>query len=207
MTKANIINNNNPKKRRKSSNNTNTNKNFCGFNNNKNLSSNNFNYFNISNNSEKIATKNNINNSNFEKKKNNLSLSKKLTNKNDNNSVNKIKNTKNKKGNFFLVNYIKQKTLLNYVTNKTSNYLNRQSHQRNLSYALRHQLTNFKTDISNKSNSGSISKKREQYGNDSQMFNIYFPTERNNNNIYMKKLQMKNGDTRNNKFHQKNKVI
>ena len=207
LSNANIINNNNPKKRRKSSNNTNTNKNFCGFNNNKNLSSNNFNYFNINNNGEKIVTKNNINNSNFEKKKNNLSLSKILTNKNDNNSVNKIKNTKNKKGNFFLVNYIKQKTLLNYVTNKTSNYLNRQSHQRNLSYALRHQLTNFRTDISNKSNSGSISKKREQYGNDSQMLNIYFPTERNNNNIYRKKQQMKNGDIRNNKFHQKNKVI
>lgn len=205
LSNTNMINNNNIKKRRKS--NTNTNKNFTVFNNNKNLSSNNFNYFNINNNSEKITTKNSINNSNFEKKKNNLSLSKILTNKNDNNSVNKIKNTKNKKGNFFLVNYVKQKTLLNYVTNKTSNYLNRQSHQRNLSYALRHQLTNFKTDISNKSNSGSISKKREQYGNDSQMLNIYFPTERNNNNIYRKKQQMKNGDTRNNKFHQKNKVI
>jgi len=206
LSNTNIINNNNNnvKKRRKSS--ANTNKNFTVFNNTKNLSTNNFNYFNINNNSEKASTKNNVNNSNFEKKKNNLSLSKILTNKNDNNSVNKIQSTKNKKGNFFLVNYIKQKTLLNYVTNKTSNYLNRQSHQRNLSYALRHQLTNFKTDVSNKSNSGSISKKREQYGNDSQMLNIYFPTERNNN-IYRKKQQMKNGDIRNNKFHQKNKVI
>jgi len=206
LSNTNIINNNNNnvKKRRKSS--ANTNKNFTVFNNTKNLSTNNFNYFNINNNSEKASTKNSVNNSNFEKKKNNLSLSKILTNKNDNNSVNKIQSTKNKKGNFFLVNYIKQKTLLNYVTNKTSNYLNRQSHQRNLSYALRHQLTNFKTDVSNKSNSGSISKKREQYGNDSQMLNIYFPTERNNN-IYRKKQQMKNGDIRNNKFHQKNKVI
>ena len=38
------------------------------------------------------------------------------------------------------------------------------------------------------------------------MLNIYFPTERNNY-IYKKKQQMKNSDTRNNKFHQKNKVI
>ena len=208
LSNTNIINNNNTKKRRKSNTNINTNKNFTVYYNNKKLSSNNFKYFNINNNSEKVPAKNSINNSNFEKKRNNLSLSKILSNKNDNNSVNKIKNTKSKKGNFFLVNYNKQKNLLNYITNKTSNYLNRQSHQRNLSYALKHQLTNFKTDISNKSNSGSISNKRDQYGNDSQMLNIYFPTERNiSNNTYKKKQQMKNGDIRNNKFHQKNKVI
>ena len=206
-----IINNNinNIKKRRNSNS-----KNSTYFNNNKNLSSNNFNYLNTNyiNNNDKLTIKNIINiinNSNNEKKKskkNNLTLGKNITNKSENNYVNISQSSKNKQGNSFLVNYIKQKNLLNYVINNTSNHLKRQSHQRNFSNALRNHLTNFKTDISNKSNTASISKNKEKFGNDSLMSNPYFPTEKSiNNKKYFKKGKI--GDFGNNKSHHKNKVI
>ena len=206
-----IINNNinNIKKRRNSNS-----KNSTYFNNNKNLSSNNFNYLNTNyiNNSGKLTIKNIINiinSSNNEKKKskkNNLTLGKNITNKSENNYVNISQSSKNKQGNSFLVNYIKQKNLLNYVINNTSNHLKRQSHQRNFSNALRNHLTNFKTDISNKSNTASISKNKEKFGNDSLMSNPYFPTEKSiNNKKYFKKGKI--GDFGNNKSHHKNKVI
>ena len=190
------------------------------FTNNAKNSNNNFNYNKTSvntnsniniNNSDKFMIKNIINiinNSNHEKKRtkmNNLTLCQNLANQSDNNFSNKIRNTKNKQGNSFFGNYGKQKNILNYVINNTSNNL-RKSHQRNFSYALRHQLTNFKTDISNKSNMHSISKKKEKFTNDSLMSNPYFPTEKSvNNNKFIK--QMKIGYFANNKSHHKNKVI
>ena len=208
-----IINNNirNAKKRRNSNS-----KNSNILNNNKNLSSNNSNYINTNyiNNNDKLTIKNIINiinSSNHEKKKskrktNNLTLGKNITNKSENNYINITNNPKNRQGNSFLVNYIKQKNLLNSVINNNSNHFKRQSHQRNLSNALRNHLTNFKTDISNKSNTASISKNKEKLGNDSLMNNIYFPTERSvNNNKYIKKGKI--GDFGNNKSHYKNKVI
>ena len=199
-------------KKRRNSNSKNSN----FFNNNKNLSSNNFNYINTNyvNNNDKLTIKNIINiisSSNNEKKKskattNNLTLGKNITNKIENNYINITNNSKNRQGNSFLVNYIKQKKLLNYVTNNTSNHLKRQSHQRNFSNALRNHLTNFKTDISNKSNTPSISKNKEKLGNDSLMNNPYFPTERSvNNNKYIKKGKII--DFGNNRSHHKNKVI
>ena len=190
------------------------------FTNNAKNSNNNFNYNKTSvntnsniniNNSDKFMIKNIINiinNSNHEKKRtkmNNLTLCQNLANQSDNNFSNKIRNTKNKQGNSFFGNYGKQKNILNYVISNTSNNL-RKSHQRNFSYALRHQLTNFKTDISNKSNMHSISKKKEKFTNDSLMSNPYFPTEKSvNNNKFIK--QMKIGYFANNKSHHKNKVI
>ena len=199
-------------KKRRNSNSKNSN----FFNNNKNLSSNNFNYINTNyvNNNDKLTIKNIINiisSSNNEKKKskattNNLTLGKNITNKIENNYINITNNSKNRQGNSFLVNYIKQKKLLNYVTNNTSNHLKRQSHQRNFSNALRNHLTNFKTDISNKSNTPSISKSKEKFGNNSLMNNPYFPTERSvNNNKYIKKGKI--SDFGINKSHHKNKVI
>ena len=207
-SKANLLISNNIKKRR----NSNTNKNFNFFINNKNLSSNNFNYINTNyiNNSGKFNIKsiiNYINNSNNEKKNskiNNLTLGKNLVNKTENNYLNITNRTKNKQGNF-LVSYIKQKNILNYVTNISSNHLKRQSHQRNFSNALRNHLTNFKTDVSNKSNTGSISKNKDKFGNDSLMNNPYFPTERSVNNKYI--MNGKKGEFGNNKSHHKNKVI
>ena len=166
------------------------------------------------NNNDKLTIKNIINiinSSNNEKKKskaktNNLTLGKNITNKSENNYINITNNSKNRQGNSFLVNYIKQKNLLNYVINNTSNHLKRQSHQRNFSNALRNHLTNFKTDISNKSNTPSISKNKEKLGNDSLMNNPYFPTERSvNNNKYIKKGKII--DFGNNRSHHKNKVI
>lgn len=178
------------------------------------MSSNNFNYINTNyiNNGDKLTVKNIIkiiNNSNNEKKKskiNNLTLGKNLTNRNENNYVNITNNSKNKQGNSFLVNYIKQKNLLNYATNNTLNHLRRQTHQRNFSNALKTHLSNFKTDISNKSNTASVSKNKEKFANDSLMNNPYFPTERSvNNNKYIKKGKIV--EFGNNKSHHKNKVI
>jgi ribosomal protein S15P/S13E len=165
---------------------------------------------NYINNSGKFNIKsiiNYINNSNNEKKNskiNNLTLGKNLVNKTENNYLNITNRTKNKQGNF-LVSYIKQKNILNYVTNISSNHLKRQSHQRNFSNALRNHLTNFKTDVSNKSNTGSISKNKDKFGNDSLMNNPYFPTERSVNNKYI--MNGKKGEFGNNKSHHKNKVI
>ena len=210
LSNTNIIINHNIKKRR----NSNANKNSYYFSNNKNLSSNNFNYINTNyiNNADKLTIKNIINiinNSNYEKKKsktNNLTLGKNITNRSENNSNNISHTSKNKQGNSFLVNYIKQKNLLNYITNNTSNHLKRQSHQRNFSNALRNHLTNFKTDVSNKSNTASISKNKEKFGNESLMNNPYFPNEKSVNNKYIKKGKI--GDFGNiNKSHHKNKVI
>ena len=210
LSNTNLIINNNIKKRR----NSNFNKNTNYFYNNKNLSSNNFNYINTNyiNNGDKLTVKNIIkiiNNSNNEKKKskiNNLTLGKNLTNRNENNYGNITNNSKNKQGNSFLVNYIKQKNLLNYATNNTLNHLRRQTHQRNFSNALKTHLSNFKTDISNKSNTASVSKNKEKFANDSLMNNPYFPTERSvNNNKYIKKGKIV--EFGNNKSHHKNKVI
>ena len=215
LSNTNLIINNIKKK---INSNANTNKNSGYFNNNKNLSYNNFNNINncspiiYNNNSDKFTIKNiinMINNSNCEKKKskmNNLNMGKNLTNKNDNNFQNKIINTKNKQGNNYLLNYNRQKNILKYITNYVSNNFKRQSHQRNFSYTLRHQLTNFKTDISNKTNTPSIFKKKEQLGNDSLINNPYFPSERSvNNNKFIKQIKRK--DFGSNKSHQKNKVI
>jgi hypothetical protein len=216
LSSSNIIINNVKNKRNLNLNN----KSPIYFTNNAKNSNNNFNYNKTSinansniniNNSDKFMIKNIINiinNSNHEKKRtkiNNLTLCQNLANQSENNFSNKIRNTKNKQGNSFLGNYGKQKNILNYVINNTSNNL-RKSHQRNFSYALRHQLTNFKTDISNKSNMHSISKKKEKFTNDSLMSNPYFPTERSvNNNKFIK--QMKIGYFAKNKSHHKNKVI
>ena len=210
ISNSNLIISNNIKKKK----NNNSNKNSNYFNNNKNLSSNNFNYINTNyfNNSDKFTIKNIINiinNPNNEIKKsklNNLTLGKNLTNKSENNYLNITQNKKNNQGNSFLVHYIKQKNLLNYLTNNTSNKLKRQSHQRNFSNVLRTHLTNFKTDISNRSNNASISKNKEKIGNNSLLTNPYFPTERSiNKNKYQRK-EIK-GDLGNNKSHHKNKVI
>ena len=214
LSNTNLIINNNIKKRRNS--NSNSNKNPNVFNNNKNTNSNNYNYINTNyvNNSDKLTIKNIINiinNSNNEKRKskiNNLTLGKNLANKSEHNYLNIThNNSKNKQGNSFLVNYIKQKNLLNYISNNPSNHLKRQSHQRNFSNALKTHLSNFKTDISNKSNTASISKNKEKFGNESTMnSNPYFPTEKSaNNNIFIKKGKI--GDYGNNKSHHKNKVI
>ena len=194
LSNINLIINNNIKKRR----NSNSNKNSNMFNNNKNKS---INYL-----------KNIINNSNNEKKKtkNNLTLGKNLVNKSEHNHLNIThNNSKNKQGNSFLVNYIKQKNLLNYISNNPSRHLKRQSHQRNFSNTLKTHLLNFKTDISNKSNTASISKNKEKFGNDIKMNNNpYFRKQKNvnnNNNIFIKKEKIE--DYGNNKSHYKNKAI
>ena len=217
LSSSNIIINNIIKKRKSSNINTNKNSTSNFFNNTKNLNSNNFNYISTNtniNNSGKLTIKNIINiinNSNCEKKglkpNNNLTLGRNLTNRSENNFTKKIKNTKNKSGNSFLANYIQQKNLLNYVSNNaSSNHLKRQSHQRNFSHALRHLLTNFKTEVTNKSNTNSISKKKELYGNESLISNPYFPIEKSIiANKYIK--QTKAGELGNNKSHFKNKVI
>ena len=196
LSNTNLIINNNIKKRRNS--NSNLNKLNCDGVINKNMSINNYNYINTNyiNNSDKLTIKNIINiinNSNNEKKKtkiNNLTLGKNVANKSEHNYLNIThNNSKNKQGNSFLVNYIKQKNLLNYISNNPSNHLKRQSHQRNFSNALKTHLSNFKTDISNKSNTASISKNKEKLGNDIIMNNNpYFPTEKSvNNNVFIKK--------------------
>lgn len=208
IANTNLIINQNIKKKK----NINSNKNSNCFNN-KNLSSNNFNNINTNYfNNDKFTIKNIINiinNSNNEIKKskiNNLTLGKNLKIKNENNYLNITQNKKNNQGNSFLVHYIKQKNLLNYIANNTSNHLKRQSHQRNFSNVLRTHLTNFKTDISNRSNNASISKNKEKIKNNSLMTNPYFPTERSINKNKYKRKEIK-GDLVNNKSHHKNKVI
>ena len=183
---------------------------------NRNLSNNyNYNKSNINanikiNNIDKCVIKNIFNfisDSNYEKerlKTENLTLCKNLTNISENIFLNKIEKIKNRQGNNDARNYIRNKNLLNYTKNNTLN--NIKFHQRNLSYALRHQLTNFKTDISNKSNIHSISKEKEKLQNESLLANPYFPTERD---IYKKKIikEIKTGNFANNKSQYKNKVI
>ena len=162
------------------------------------------------NNIDKFVIKNIINyisDSNYEKerlKTENLTLCQNLTNQSENIFLNKIEKIKNKQGNNDARNYMRNKNLLNYTKNNTLN--NIKLHQRNLSYALRHQLTNFKTDISNKSNIHSISKEKEKLQNESLLTNPYFPTERD---IYKKKVikEIKIGNFANNKSQYKNKVI
>jgi len=179
-------------------------------------SNNNFNYnksninanINI-NNIDKLVVKNIINfisDSNYEKertKTENLTLCQNMTNQSENLFLNKIEKIKNKQGNNDAKNYIRNKNLLN-AKNNTLNSI--KLHQRNFSYALRQQLTNFKTDISNKSNIHSISKEKEKLQNDSLLTNPYFPTERGiSNNKIIK--DMKKGYFANNKSQYKNKVI
>ena len=180
-------------------------------------SNNNFNYnkkninsnINI-NNVDKLVIKNIINfisNSNYEKertKTENLTLCQNLTNQSDNSFSNRIENIKYKQGNNNGKNYMRNKNSLNYTKNNTLN--NIKVHQRNFSYALRHQLTNFKTDISNKSNIHSISKEKEKYPNESLLSYPYNPTERGIYNNKFKK-EMKIGYFANNKFQLKHKVI
>ena len=192
----NLINKNPKYHNRNSNNNANYNKN--------NINSN----INI-NNVDKLVIKNIINfisNSNYEKertKAENLALCQNLTNQSENSFSNKIENIKYKPGNNNAMNYIRNKNSLIYTKNNT---LNNKVHQRNFSNALRHQLTNFKTDISNKSNIHSISKEKEKCQNESLLSNPYYPTERGIYNNKFKK-EMKIGYFANNKSQFKNKVI
>ena len=213
ISNTNIIINRNMKKRR----NSNVNKNSYIFSNIKNLSTNNFNYINtnyINNNNDKLIIKNIINiinNSNYEKKrpkKNNLTLGKTIQNNCDNNFNNISYNSKSKKnGTNFIMNYMKQKNVLNYISNNTSNNIKKQTHQRNFSNALRSHLTNFKTDVAFKSNNASISKNKEKFENDSLLNNPYYPSEISfKNSKYIKKaITGELGSI--NKSHYKNKVI
>jgi 5'-AMP-activated protein kinase catalytic alpha subunit len=216
FSNANVIISKNIKKRR----NINTNKNSYYYSNNQNLSNNNFNYINTNHisNIDKYSIKKIINvintYSNCDKKKskmNNLTLCKNIINYNENNYTNISHNIKNKPGNSFLVNYIKQKNLLNYLTNSTTNqnHLKRQSHQRNLSNTLRNHLTNFKTDISNKSNTASISRKKENDRKKSLNNNPYFPNDRKViNNKFLNKGKIADFGNNNKSYHKnKNKVI
>ena len=193
----NLINKNQIYHNRNSNNNFNYNKN--------NINSN----INI-NNVDKLVIKNIINfisNSNYEKertKAENLALCQNLTNQSENSFSNKIENIKYKPGNNNAMNYIRNKNSLIYTKNNTLN--NIKVHQRNFSNALRHQLTNFKTDISNKSNIHSISKEKEKCHNESLLSNPYYPTERGIYNNKFKK-EMKIGYFVNNKSQFKNKVI
>ena len=75
---------------------------------------------------------------------------------------------------------------------------------------MKNHLTNFKTDISNKSNIASISKNKEKYRKQSLKNNPYFPNDKNNinNNKFIKKGNVIEFGNNNKSYHKnKNKVI